>query len=169
MLRLRDALGGAVTETDVIAALSQAGVRVVSAFPELPAVPHPKQADLASARHSWRHGSQPRLSSATRSVTGSASSAGSGWPTAGGLDEAAIRAARDRMACAALRDPAKTPSENMLAILRTAARRPGDLDALLLSEMIERLRPLADSGFVQRAYRRRRRTNSAWTRTRPVS
>ena len=43
----------------------------------------------------------------------------------------------------------------MLAILRTAARKPGDLDALLLSEVVERLRPLARSGFIQRAIARR--------------
>ena len=66
------------------------------------------------------------------------------------LDEAAIAAAGSRVNALPYSDPARTPSENVLAILRAAARAPGDLDALLLSEVVERLRPLASGGFVQR-------------------
>jgi hypothetical protein len=43
--RLRDALGGAVSEADVRQALGRAGVRIVDEYPKLPAKPHPKQAD----------------------------------------------------------------------------------------------------------------------------
>ena len=45
--RLRDALGGAVSDADISSALSRAGVRIIGAYPALPAEPHPKQADLA--------------------------------------------------------------------------------------------------------------------------
>ena len=45
--RLRAALGLSVTDEDVIAALTKAGVRVVTTFPELPAAPHAKQPALA--------------------------------------------------------------------------------------------------------------------------
>jgi hypothetical protein len=45
--RLRSTLGWSVTDAEVTGALERAGVRVVVTFPELPAVPHPKQADLA--------------------------------------------------------------------------------------------------------------------------
>ena len=84
--------------------------------------------------------------------------AGKGFRVLGGfrladgraLDDEAIAAARDRVDAMSYTDPAKTPSENVLAILRAAARKPGELDALLLSEVVERLRPLARSGFVQR-------------------
>ena len=149
--RLRGALGGAVTDAEVTAALTRTGIRVVGEFPTLPAVPHPKQADLAS------HLAQlsARLSAAV--VFGDA--LGRGFRVLGGfrladgrrLDETAITEARNRVDALSYADPAKTPSENVLAILRAAARKPGDLDALLLSEIIERLRPLARSGFVQRA------------------
>ena len=45
--RLRRALGWSVTDAEVTDALQRAGVRVVATFPQLPAAPHPKQADLA--------------------------------------------------------------------------------------------------------------------------
>ena len=85
--------------------------------------------------------------------------AGQGFRVLGGfrladgraLDDEAITAARGRVDALPYADPAKAPSENVLAILRAAARKPGELDALLLSEVVERLRPLARSGFVQRA------------------
>jgi len=41
--RLRSALGRSVTDAEVTEALQRAGVRVVAAFPQLPAAPHPKQ------------------------------------------------------------------------------------------------------------------------------
>ena len=150
VLRLRDALGGSVTESDVAGALSQAGVQVVSAFPELPAEPHAKQPDLARLTRQLGK----RLS--IEVVFGDAVRHGfrvlGGFRLADGrtLDEAALRAARDRTAALPFTDPAKAPVENVLAILGTAARQPGGLDALLLSEVTERLRPLADRGFLQR-------------------
>ena len=149
--RLRSALGGAVSEAEVAAALGKAGVRIVEEFPALPAAPHPKQADLA------RHLAQLGVWPSAAVVFGDA--AGKGFRVLGGfrladgraLDDEAIAAARGRVDALPYADPAKTPSENVLAILRAAARKPGELDALLLSEVVERLRPLARSGFVQRA------------------
>jgi len=149
--RLRSALGGAVSEADVTEALGQAGVRIVDEFPYLPQAPHPKQADLA--RYVAQLG--VRLSAAV--VFGDAVGRGSrilgGFRLADGrvLGETAIAEAGNRVAALPYSDPAKAPSENVLAILRAAARKPGDLDTLLLSEMVERLRPLARSGFIQRA------------------
>jgi len=148
--RLRDAVGGAVTDAEVAAALRKAGVRVVGEFPHLPPAPHPKQADLA--RHLKRLG----RSLSAEVVFGEDVSAGfrvlGGFRLADGraLDEAAIAAARRRAGALPYTDPAKAPGENVLAILRTAARQPADLDTLLLSEVVEPLRQLARSGFLQR-------------------
>lgn len=150
VLRLRDALGGQVTETEIAGALSQAGVRVVSAFPALPAEPHAKQPDLARLTRQLGKRLSPEV------VFGDAVRDGfhvlRGFRLADGrtLDEAALRQARDRTAALPFSDPARAPTENVLAILGAAARDPGDLDALLLSEVVERVRPLADSGFLQR-------------------
>lgn len=149
--RLRGALGGAVSDADVTEALGQAGVRIVGEFPRLPQAPHAKQGDLA--RYVAQLG--VRLSAAV--VFGDAVTRGfrvlGGFRLADGraLGETAIIEAANRVAALPYSDPAKTPSDNILAILRAAARRPGDLDALLLSEIVERLRPLVRSGFVQRA------------------
>ena len=149
--RLCGALGGAVSEADVTEVLGKAGVRVIDEFPKLPPVPYPKQADLA--RYVAQLG--VRLSAAV--VFGDA--VGRGFRILGGfrladgqvLGETAIDEARNRVAALPYSDPAKTPSDNVLAILGAAARKPGDLDVLLLSEIVERLRPLARTGFVQRA------------------
>jgi hypothetical protein len=147
--RLREAL--AVTETEVAAALSQAGVRVVSAFPRLRAQQHPKQAALA------QNARQLGLRLSTEVLFGDAVRGGfrvlDGFRLASGrgLDEAALRAARDRTAVLPHADPARAPTEAILAILGVAARRPSDLDELLLSEVVERLRPLASRGFPQLA------------------
>jgi hypothetical protein len=149
--RLSGALDGAVSEADISAALGRAGVRVVEQFPELPRVPHPKQADLA--RHVAQLG--VRLSGAV--VFGDAVGRGfgilDGFRLADGrvLGETAIAEAGDRIDKLSHADPAKAPSDNVLAILRGAARKLGDLDALLLSEIVERLRALTRSGFLQRA------------------
>jgi hypothetical protein len=148
--RLREALSIPVTEAEVAEALSQAGVRVVGAFPELPAGPHQKQPDLAQHVHQLGK----RLSAEV--VFGDAVRGGfrvlDGFRLADGraLDEATLNEARGRTAALPYADPARAPTENVLAILSTAARRPGDLDALLLSEVIERLRPFATLGFLQR-------------------
>jgi len=151
LVRLRGALGGAVSEAEVTEALRKAGVRIIDELPDLPAVPHPKQADLA--RHLQQMGAG--LSAAV--VFGDAAVRGfrvlGGFRLADGrtLDEVTITEARHRVDVLPYTDPAKVPSENVLAILRAAARKPGELDALLLSEVVERLRPLARGGFVQRA------------------
>src|SRR5579863_7482913 len=148
---LYGALDGAVSEADIIEALGKAGVRVVDEFPRLPRAPHPKQADLA--RHVAQLG--VRLSGAV--VFGDAIGRGfailDGFRLADGrvLGEAAIAEASERVARLSHNDPAKAPSDSVLAILRAAARKPGDLDALLLSEIVERLRALALGGLLQRA------------------
>ena len=148
--RLRNAAGGAVTDTEVAAALRAAGVRVVSEFPPLPPAPHPKQADLA------RHLKPLGRSLSAEVVFGEAVAGGfrilDGFRLADGrtVDEESIAAARCRVGALPYTDPAKAPSENVLAILRTAARQPGELDALLLSEVTEPLRQLARTGFLQR-------------------
>ena len=148
--RLLEVLGGAVSEADVIEALHTAGVTIIDAYPELPAAPHPKQADLA------RYLDQLGVRFSALVVLGDAVSRGfrilGGFRLTDGtpLGEAEIAAARLRMAALPYSDPAKTPSENVLAILSAAARTPGDLDTLLLGEILERLRPLAQRGFLQR-------------------
>jgi hypothetical protein len=151
VFRLRGALGGAVSDAEVTEALQEAGVRIVDEVPDIPPVPHPKQADLA------RHLQQMGAGLSVAVVFGDVAIRGfrvlGGFHLADGqvLDDSAIAAARHRVDVLPYADPAKAPSENVLAILRAAARKPGELDALLLSEVVERLRPLARSGFVQRA------------------
>ena len=149
--RLRSALGGGVSEAEVTAALRKAGVRIVGEFPVLPTAPHPKQADLT--RHLAQLGVWPSAVVVFGDAVGKGFGVLGGFRLADGraLDDEAIAAARGRVDAMPYADPAKTPSENVLAILRAAARKPGELDALLLSEVVERLRPLARSGFVQRA------------------
>lgn len=148
--RLRDAAGGGVSDAEVAGALRQAGVRVVRDFPPL-SQPHPKQADLA------RYLTSLGRSLSAEVVFGDAVPRGfrilDGFRLAGGqsLDTGAIAAARGRVDALPYTDPAKAASENVLAILRTAARQPGELDALLLSEVVEPLRQLARAGFLQRA------------------
>jgi hypothetical protein len=148
--RLRDAAGGGVSDAEVAGALRAAGVKVVRQFPSLPPAPHPKQADLA------RYLKNLGRSLSAEVVFGDAVSGGfrilDGFRLADGrsLDEEAIAAARDRVGALPYTDPGKAPSENVLAILRAAARRPGELDALLLSEVAEPLRQLARAGFLQR-------------------
>jgi hypothetical protein len=149
--RLRSALDGAVTDAEVTRALEKAGVRVERKFPALPAAPHPKQADLA--RHLAQLGVWPSAAVVFHGMTGQGFRVLDGFRLSDGrtLDDEALASARGRVDALPYTDPAKTPTENVLAILRGAARKQGDLDALLLSEVVERLRPLARSGFIQRA------------------
>ena len=149
--RLRSALGWSVTDAEVTDALQRAGVRVVATFPQLPAAPHPKQADLAE------HVRQLSKRLSAEVVFGDA--VRHGFRVLGGfrladsrrLDEAALDEARRQAGALPYSDPGKATTENVLAILRGAARTPGELDALLLSEVIEWLRQFAGRGFVQRA------------------
>jgi hypothetical protein len=148
--RLRAAAGGAVSDEDVAQALGKAGVRIVRAFPQLPASPHPKQADLA------KHLAPLGRWLSAEIVFGDAVARGfrvlGGFRLASGeaLTEEAIARARRTADALPYSDPGKTHSENVLAVLRTAARQPGELDTLLLSEVTERLRQFARSGFVQK-------------------
>jgi hypothetical protein len=149
--RLRDHFGGAVTEDEVAGALRRFRVTIVGAYPELPATPHPKQADLA------RHLAQLSVRISVAVVFGEAACRGfrilGGFRLADGrhLGEAELAAAFDEIDKLPRTDPAVTPSKDVLAILKAAARVPGDVDSLLLSEITERLRPLVTSGFIQRA------------------
>ena len=151
VMRLCDALSCSVTEAEATEALSTAGVRVVEVFPELPAVPHPRLADLVQEVRKLGR----RLSAEV--VFGDAVRRGfrvlDGFRLADGrqLDEAALGDARDRAAVQPFADPATGTTRNVLAALSNAARTPGDLDALLLSEVVEWLRRFAGQGFVQRA------------------
>lgn len=148
--RLRAALGMSVTDEEAAQALARAGVRVVEEFPPLPAAPHPKQAALAEHVQvlGWQLSAEAVLGSAVRQ----------GFQILGGfrltdgrrLEEPAIAAERQRAAALPHSDPAKAHLENVVALLGGAARS-GDLDALLLSEVVEWLRQFADRGFIQRA------------------
>jgi hypothetical protein len=148
--RLRSALGGSVTDAEIAAALIKAGVRVVEEFPALPATPHPKYAALAQYVQALGR----QLSA--EAVFGDGVRAGfrvlRGFQLADGrrLDGAVIAAANDRVDALPHSDPAKTHAKNVLTVLSGAARA-GELDALLLSEVVEWLRRFADQGFVQRA------------------
>jgi len=150
LTRLRDALSDTVTDAEVAQALDHAGVRVVEQFPALPAAPHPKHADLA--RHLRQLGAWLSAAVVFDTDISQGFAVLDGFRLADGrtLDEEALTAARARLEVLPYTDPVKTPSENVLAILSATARKPGDLDALLLSEVVERLRPLARSGFLQR-------------------
>ena len=149
--RLRGAAGGAVTEAEVHSSLAKAGVRVIEQFPSLPVRPHPKLADLTQQLQSLRF----QLS--TEVVFGDAVRSGfrvlAGFQLADGrpLTETAINDARRRVDALPFHDPAKTPAENVLAILSSMTRQPGELETFLLSEVTELLRQHAESGFVQRA------------------
>jgi hypothetical protein len=148
--RLRDTVGGGVSDAEVTEALRRAGVKVVRQFPALPATPHPKQGDLdkqLTALNRW-------LSAEV--VFGDAVARGfrvlDGFTLADGriLDDRAISQARTRVQARPFSDPGRVPSENVLALLGSAARQPGDLNTLLLAEVTERLRKFARSGFVQK-------------------
>jgi hypothetical protein len=148
--RLRNALGMSVTDGEVAAALASAGVQVVAEFPALPAAPHPKQAVLAGHVQvlGWQLSTEAVFGTDVRQ----------GFRILGGfrltngrrLDQAAIAAERRKAAALPHSDPAKAHLEGILALLGGAART-GDLDALLLSEVVEWLRQFADRGFIQRA------------------
>jgi hypothetical protein len=148
--RLRIALGASVTDAEVTAALTRAGVRVVTEFPWLPAAPHARQPALAEHVQvlGWQLSCEAVFAGAVRQgfrILG-------GFRLADGrqLDEAAIAAERQKAAALPHSNPAKAHVEGVLALLGSAARA-GDLDALLLSEIVEWLRQFADRGFIQRA------------------
>ncbi len=138
--KLASLLGRSVTDADVVTALQDSGVHVVQAFPVLPATPDaqlrvllPYLDDLGlqlsaeiifadDVRRGFRVLGGFRLSDGRR------------------LDEAALARAKleaDRLAFA---DRAKERIQRALASMGTAARTPGGLDALGLSEVAERLR-----------------------------
>ncbi len=147
--RLQNALSFRFTQAEVAESLRRAGVRVVEAFPELPTAPHPKQGALAS--HVRELGKQLSAEVVFGAATGRDFRVLGGFRLADDtrLDEAALSRARDRTAALPYSNR-KTATENVLSILTAAARQPGQLDALLLSEVVERLRERATAGFGQR-------------------
>jgi hypothetical protein len=148
--RLRAALGMSVTEEEVAQALASAGVRVVEEFPPLPGAPHPRQPALAE------HVQVLGLQLSAEAIYGTV--VRQGFRILGGFQlsdgrrpgEAAIAAKRQEAAALPHSDPAKAHTDGVLALLSGAART-GDLDALLLSEIVEWLRQFAERGFIQRA------------------
>ncbi|MGH3378050.1 MAG: hypothetical protein ACRDP6_25290 [Actinoallomurus sp.] len=149
--RLRAAAGRAVTGEDVREALTKAGVTVVAPLPELPKTPPAKFADLSE------HLAQLGVRLSAEVVFGADLRRGfrvlDGFELADGrrLDDKEIATARERLEVLPHSDPAKTPSANVLAILRNVAQRPGQLDALVLWEILDRLRPMTSGDFVQKA------------------
>ncbi|HEX5301461.1 MAG TPA: hypothetical protein VFW50_31180 [Streptosporangiaceae bacterium] len=149
--RLRDALDRTVSEADVIEALRGAGVTVVDTYPALPASPHPKQADLTANLAQLSVRVSVAVVFGEAAIRGFRVLGGFRLRDGRGLGEAEIAAAQAEAGKMARTDLASTARTNVLAILSTAIRVPGDLETLLLSEIVARLRPLASSGFVQRA------------------
>ena len=138
--KLVSVLGGSVTDADVVAALQDARVRVVQAFPVLPATSDAQLRVLL-----------PYLDDLGLQISAEiifADDVRRGFRVLGGfrlsdgrrLDEAALVSARleaDRQAYA---DLTKDLFQKALTSMGTAARTPGGLDALMLAEVVERLR-----------------------------
>ena len=148
--KLRTALRGTVTETEVREALRKAGARVVDELPEMPAQRHPKLTDLIRDVDLLSLRLSPEALFESGTLSGFRVLAGFRLRGGERLTEAAITDARRRVDAWPHTNPAKTPTKNVLAILSTAARDPTELTALLLSEIAERLRGFADDNFAQR-------------------
>src|SRR4051794_6380150 len=148
--RLRAAAGGGLSDAQVRKAITDAGVRVVDTLPRLPVQAPPKYADLA------RHLTSLGLRLCAEVVFGEDVRRGfhllREFRLADGrrLDDKALDAASRRLEALPHSDPGKTPRANVLAILRAALNRPGQVEALILWEILERLRPFAASNFVQK-------------------
>jgi hypothetical protein len=152
--RLRGVLGGSVTEDEVRRALRAVGVQVVDRFPELPAR-HPKQADLAHLVKQLGLQLSPEVVFGDAAVRAGFRVLG-GFQLADGrrLSETAIIAQRRTVEAWNYQNPAKTPTETVLAILLAAARNQAELGVLLLGEITDRLRQYADNEFGQRTIAR---------------
>ncbi|MDN3353866.1 hypothetical protein [Actinomadura sp. DC4] len=148
--RLRAAAGGGVSDAQVRKAITDAGVRVVDTLPRLPVQAPPKYADLA------RHVNALGLGLCAEAVFGEDVRRGfhllGHFRLADGrrLDDTALDAASRRLEALPFNDPGKTPTANLLAILRAALGRPGQFEALVLWEILERLRPFVLDKFVQK-------------------
>ena len=147
MAKLVSALGGSVTSAEVRAALREAGVTVVDAFPALPTSPHPQRQILlpylddlglqlsaeivfgADVRRGFRVLSGFRLSDGRR------------------LDAPALNRAQLDADRQAYFGTATDRVQKALTSMRTAVGMAGGLDALVLSEVVERLRQLIRSGL----------------------
>jgi hypothetical protein len=150
--RLAASVGGMIDEAAVRRALSEHGVRVVDPV-ELPGSPP------ASHREVRRGLDMLGLHLSPEVVVGDL--AGTGFHVLNGfrlgskgagqrLTPEGIALARTRLDTAA-QDERKTAAATVLTVLATEAGKPNGLDALLLSEVVELLRPSAESGLPQRA------------------
>ncbi len=148
--KLRAAAGDGVSDAQARQAITDAGVRVVDALPRLPVQAPPKYADLARLVSSLGLRLSPEV------VFGD--DVRRGFHVFGGLrlvdgrriDDAALEAARRRLEALPHTAPGKTSTANVLAILRAAREQAGRIEALVLWEILDRLRPLAASGFLQK-------------------
>jgi hypothetical protein len=151
--KLIGALDGPVTRAEAIAALREAGVEVVDAFPALPAARHARETGLASYLVQVGR----RLSAEI--VFGDDVRRGfrvlGGFQLADGrrLDEAAVKKAQREADARPFADPATAPVQKALTILRKAAGTAGELDALVLSEIVDQLRQFMRKNrlYVQRS------------------
>jgi hypothetical protein len=149
--KLRAALSGTVSDAEVRAALLKAGVRVVDVIPEMPATPHPKTRDLAQLVQQLDLQLSPQAVFPDLAAVGFRVLPAFRLADGRQLNDAALSEARRLLDPRPYSDPTKTPTETILAILGAAARDPAELNLLLLSEICERLRHLADSNFPQKA------------------
>jgi hypothetical protein len=144
---LLDVFGGSVTRSEVVAALREAGMEVVDAFPALPASPHPQQPALAQYLQQLGRQLSPEI------VFGDGVRQGfrvlRGFQLSDGrrLDAAAVDQARQQAGARPHTDAAAALTQKALTIMRTAAGAPGGLDALVLSEVVERLRQFIRHGL----------------------
>ena len=142
---LVDALGSLVTHAEVAAALRQAGVVVVDAYPELPS-PHTQLNSLIE------HIDQLGRQLSAELVFGDDVHRGfrvlNGFQLADGrrLDAAAVARAVRKADALPYSDRADW-AQKALRIMRTAAGQAGGLDTLLLAEVVERLRRFTRHGL----------------------
>ncbi len=138
--KLVSLLGQSVTDADVVTALQDAGVHVVQAFPVLPATPDAQLGVLLPYLDDLGLQLSAEIIFADDVQRGFRVLDGFRLSDGRRLDEAALARAKleaDRLAFA---DRAKERIQRALASMGTAARTPGGLDALMLAEVVQRLR-----------------------------
>ena len=146
--RLRDAVDGA-DDVQVRQALAAADVKVIDRMPDLPAGPPARYAELARELQKLNLKLSAEVVFTAEEVRGFRVLGGFRFAAGRRLDQAALTAAVDRSAAMRHDDPAKTPTNTVLTVLKSA-QREGALDALLLWEVIGLVRPLVDAGFGQK-------------------
>jgi hypothetical protein len=150
--KLLDALGGSLTSNDVVAALRRAGVEVLEAFPALPATPHPQLPALSHYLQQLGRQLSAEIIFGDDVRRGFRVLGGFQLSDGRRLDQAAMARAQEKAGARPYTDPATAPTQKARTIMRTAAGGEGGLDALVLSEVVERLRQFVRHGLtVQRA------------------